>query len=82
MRVIVTDHAIQRYQERVEPCTEDEARSKLSNTRIASIISFGAKMFRLGTGHRVIVNDGVIITVLPIDARNKVRRFFRERNDD
>jgi hypothetical protein len=67
----VTFHAIARYQERVEPVSDDEARAALSSPFIMRAIAFGAHCVRLGTGHRVIIRDKAIVTVLPGPVKRK-----------
>jgi len=80
--MIVSAHAIARYQERVRLCTDDEARAALANDRIRRIVAFGAKYFRLGTGHRVVIEGETIATVLPLEARPKMHRLQRTNGND
>lgn len=60
-----TAHAIDRFIERVAPVTREEAARALSNRRIDAAASFGAHYVRLGSGHRVVIQDGFVVTVLP-----------------
>jgi len=64
----VTRHAIDRCRERVPGITtEDQARALLSSSAIVIAWRFGAKYVRLGTGHRVVIEDGAVTTVLPAE---------------
>jgi len=73
--ITVTGHAIQRFQERVCPCSEEQARAALTTPIIAIAADFGAHSVKLGTGHRIVIEQGCIITVLPKPAkRRRIRR--------
>jgi hypothetical protein len=74
-----TEHAIERYIERVCPCTQDEARAALSTDRIRAAIAFGARMIKLGGGQRLIIRDGAIVTITPAEkqSRNWLDRMSR-----
>lgn len=64
----ITRHAIDRAMERVPGInTEDQARTLLSSRAIIAAGQFGAKYVRLGTGHRVVIEDGSVTTVLPAE---------------
>lgn len=69
----VSQHAIDRYRERVADVTEEAARQALSSVTIAAAIAFGAHFVRLGTGQRVVIEGDRIITVLP--AGTGLRQF-------
>lgn len=69
--MIITTHAIQRYAERVRPCAEAEARADLSTAHIQRASAFGARLIRLGGGQRLIIRDGVIVTVTPADPKTR-----------
>lgn len=62
----ITTHAIQRYTERVEPVTPAQAHAALSSPTITLAAAFGAPYVKLGTGQRVVIHDGKVLTVLPI----------------
>lgn len=66
----ITGHAIERFQERVYPCTDNEARLALSTDRIRAAIAFGARIIRLGGGQRLIIRDDTIITVTPAERQS------------
>jgi len=75
MGVHVTAHAVVRFIERVRPCSEDQARIALSTPAISVAADFGAHSVKLGTGHRIVIEQGCIITVLPKPAkRRRIRR--------
>lgn len=75
--VHVTAHAIERYQERVANVSDDEARQALSSPTIILAAKFGAAFVRLGTGQRVVIVDGAVITVRPVeDGRGQLRGHF------
>lgn len=78
MTMIITDHACQRYAERVRPCTQDEARTAMSSAFIQTAIAFGARIIRLGGGQRLIIRNKVIVTVVPADrSRAQLDRMSR-----
>lgn len=85
MTLHVTAHAIIRFQQRVSNVSEDIARQALSSTIIQRAAEFGAHYVRLGTGQRVVIDQGKVITVLPADHRpgsmsmERSERFKRER---
>lgn len=64
----ITHHAITRAMERVPGIrTEAQARALLSTRAIDAAAHFGAKYVRLGTGQRVVIECGSVVTVLPSD---------------
>lgn len=63
--VHITQHAIERFQERVRNVTDDKARQELSSPSICAAADFGACYVKLATGQRVVISNGVIVTVLP-----------------
>lgn len=79
--LLVTDHAVQRFQERVRPCSDHEARTALSTPAVKAAAMFGAQFVRLATGHRIALKGHVVMTVLPPDHfkrqinRHKMPRF-------
>lgn len=73
--LLVTDHAVLRFQQRVRPCTADEARKALSTPAVQAAALFGAQFVRLATGHRIALKGHVVMTVLPPDNyRRQVHR--------
>jgi hypothetical protein len=62
----VSTHAIQRYQERVENVSADEVRERLCRPAIAKAVQFGARYIRLGSGHRLVILNQTVVTVLPV----------------
>lgn len=72
----VSRHAIQRYQERVRACSEQEARQALSTTTVELAARIGARFVRLATGHRIALEGTTVTTVIPADDyRKQVRRL-------
>lgn len=65
--MIITAHAIMRFQERVANIPEADIITLLNTKTVQAAISFGAPYVRLGSGHRLAIAEGAIITVLPAD---------------
>lgn len=63
--IFVTPHAIRRFQERAANLPEAEVIARLSSPTIEAAARFGAQFVRLGTGHRVVIADYTVVTVLP-----------------
>lgn len=63
----ITEHAIERYQERVANVSEADARIALSSPAVTTAADFGAPYVKLGTGQRIVIEGGRVITVLPSD---------------
>lgn len=74
----ITAHAIQRWTERVEPISHDEAAERLMSCRRAVLAaeSIGCQSVRLGNGARLVLQGATIVTVYPSDRRT---RYFRPR---
>lgn len=78
----VTRHAIERYQERVANVSDDDAREALSTRALQVAAQFGARFVRLATGHRVLVENGCAITVLPVfEKRAHFAHYCRSGGD-
>ncbi len=83
----ITHHAITRAIERIPGCnTEDQARGMLDCTAVRRAIAFGAPYVRLGTGQRIVIHCGSVVTVLPkehwqaaMDRRRTIR--FEQRSE-
>ena len=69
-----TDHAIQRYQERVHQCSKAEAIASLTSPVIELAARFGAMTVKLGTGQRILLKGNVVVTVLSSDHRARQLR--------
>lgn len=78
--LIVSLHAVQRYQERVANVPDDEAEAALSGPAFMAACKFGGAAVILPSGHRAIVADGTVVTVLPRGFRPN--RVFRGRNEN
>lgn len=61
----VSEHAITRAVQRGLARTTVEAERMLTSPAMQAASDFGAKVVRLGTGHRVVIECGVVVTVLP-----------------
>lgn len=74
----ITAHALERYVERVEPVSYDQAVERLYASRHAVLAaeSIGCQSVRLGNGARLVLQGATIVTVYPSDRRT---RYFRPR---
>jgi hypothetical protein len=65
--VLVTRHAIERWQERVHPCSPDDAETEIRahETAIRKAAEFGASTVKLPSKHRLILKGLRVVTVLP-----------------
>lgn len=70
----VTAHAIERYRERVANVPEAQARAMLASNAVRTAIAFVCEYVRLGTGQRIVIENGCIVTVLPAGHKHKSRR--------
>lgn len=62
----ITDHAAQRYAERVGGTTADARQAILASTKaIEAAADFGAPTLILGNGARLVLDGRTVITVLP-----------------
>ena len=69
----ITTHAIERFQQRVELIPADEVRARLSTPAILAAVRLGRCSVRLPTGHRAIIVDHRILTIVPKPKPPKVR---------
>lgn len=89
MTVLITQHAVQRYQERVANVPEDQARAAMSSRTVDLADAIGAPFVRLGGGQRLVLEDHKVVTVLPRDTwtgtldrrRVRARRKFTTEGD-
>lgn len=64
----VTHHAVERYQERVRNLPDDQVRQLICTSKAVQLaVSIGAPFVRLGTGQRLVLIEGRVVTVLPQD---------------
>lgn len=70
--LFISPHAIHRYQERVANISDEAAHDALDTKAVRLAAQIGAPYVKLGTGHRIVVEDWVVVTVLP--ARHVVHR--------
>ena len=61
----VTQHACERFTQRVRPCSLEEARDDiLSHSRaIKTAAKFGCEVVRLGSGERLVLDGETVVTV-------------------
>lgn len=65
--LLISVHAICRYQERVRNVSAAEARSALRSPAISLAADIGAPFVKLGTGQRVVLVGRHVVTVLAKD---------------
>lgn len=71
----VSKHAIERYCQRVEAVSHEAARKALSTETIRLGAKLGARFVRLASGHRVALENGVVVTVHEeANYRRQIRR--------
>jgi hypothetical protein len=80
----LTTHALERAVERIPGIGSiDDAWALLNAevmSRAATFAGQGICFVRLGTGNRVVIEDGAVVTVLPVDDyKRKVLRYRRPR---
>lgn len=61
----ITTHAIHRYQERIANLTAEQVQAALDIPAVRCALRIGAPFVRLASGHRIVLEDGKIITILP-----------------
>lgn len=67
---MISRHAIQRYQERVANVPDEAVIASLSCPALKAAMAWARTCtVRLGTGHRCIVIDGVVVTVITPERR-------------
>lgn len=80
MGLHVTQHALDRFKERVADLPDETIRTILTAPVFHVAADFGAEWVRLATGQRVAVRDHCIVTVLPAENyRRNVRRQGKGR---
>lgn len=67
MTIRVTDHAIERYRERVADVDFDTALAALTSAIVQLAIDFGAHFIRLPGRQRIVLDGNCVVTVLPSD---------------
>jgi predicted nuclease with TOPRIM domain len=71
-KVVVSEHAILRYLERVEGLDiEDVKRKMVSNSAEKQIKNLGSGIFPVGASHKLRVRKGYVVTVLTEDIHPK-----------
>ena len=64
-KVRVTQHAAERWQERVHACDDPQREILIHETAIRKAAAFGAKSIKLPSRHRLILKGLRVVTVLP-----------------
>lgn len=67
--MIISAHAVQRYQERVANVSDEQARAALNSPAVNLAANFGAPFVRIATGQRIVIENHVVVTVLPSDMK-------------
>lgn len=60
----ISSHAVSRYRKRVEPLPYDQVMAQLDCPAVRLAIEIGANAVKLPSGHRAIIADGKVVTVL------------------
>ena len=76
---IITEHAILRYQERVEQVPEGEVKCALDTDGLRKAIAAGCGCHELDSGHKAILAGRRIVTILEPGMRPKKTRARRAR---
>lgn len=74
---VATNHAILRYQERIEPLPMEEVRRVLDTDEMREAIAMGCQYHTLESGHRAIIVGKRIVTILQPGMRPKRTRPTR-----
>lgn len=63
----ITTHAVHRFQERVQPCRDDEARAAILSHEKAleAAADFHCEVVRCAGGERLILQGRTVVTVYP-----------------
>ena len=76
MTLHITQHAIDRYRERVADMPDQAIVAQLTTDAVLAAARFGAPYVRLPTGQRIVIQRGAVVTILPNDTpRGYVVRF-------
>ena len=79
MSPVVTEHAIQRYQERVEQVPEDAVKCALDTDGMRRAIAGGCDCHDLESGHKAILAGRRVVTILEPGMRPKKKRTRRSK---
>lgn len=75
MAMYISQHAIERYRERVADLPDDVIRAALNSKVIRLASSIGAPFVKLPGGQRIVVQNAAVVTVLP--SEHKTHRLVR-----
>lgn len=73
----VTQHAIERFIERVARVSPDQARDMINTPTVRMAAMFGCGEVILGSGHRIVLQGHTVVTVRPKCGPPK-RRYIRQ----
>lgn len=76
--LLISVHAVDRYRERVADLPEAQCRAAMNCRAAQAAAEFGAPFVRLPSGHRLVIRNATVITVLPSDV--KMRALSPDRN--
>tara|TARA_R110000772_G_scaffold89304_2_gene185141 strand:+ start:21695 stop:21970 length:276 start_codon:yes stop_codon:yes gene_type:complete len=65
--IAVSNHAVERYIERVAAVSHAKALAAMQTPTIRLAASIGAPFVKLGSGHVVVIEGGAVVTILPKD---------------
>lgn len=82
MMITVSAHAMERYRERVADLPNVKIARQLMTPIVVTACRFGAHYVRLPSGHRLVLREWTIVTVLPADHAPRLldRRLDAQRN--
>lgn len=73
-RAHITDHAIERYRERVADIPEPEILAALDTPAVQAAAELGGECYvRLPSGQRIVVKDHTVVTVTPRQPRRRCK---------
>lgn len=78
MGVCVSRHAMDRYRERVADLPDAAIFAELSKPIFERAAAIGAPFVKLSSGHRALIRNDVVVTVLPKDTWLGVLRTERD----
>ena len=64
-RPALSDHAALRYQQRIADIPRDAIEQAIDTPAFRAAMEIGARAVILGSGHRAIIKDGVVVTFTP-----------------
>ena len=74
--VEITQHAVERYREHIADIDPASARAAMTTPAVKRAADIGASFVKLGTGHRLVVKQHRVVTVL-MPIKNRRRETLR-----